>query len=588
MQNPTAHPPWQADTLAPLWPEKVVAICFYGRSGSYFLQSLLDSHPRLLTVFGNLYTYFHEFWEAYRHLERDKLILAFCQYYAFIFDGANRCPADTRGELDNMGKNEDQKVGVDPVQFLHALHGILDTVENLTRRRLFQAVHMAFHIALGRTPHPDPIIVYQLHNPRDERTTALLEDFPDTIFLHMIREPSQSLNSHMRIYIDRDDVDFDAVSYCWVLNGIVSGGKPIVKAYKERSRAVRLEDLKEDPRGIMERVRRWIGIEWHDCLLESTVYGRQFWFTSGEGKRLGGFEKEHLKKKRSKYFHWFDHFRLDLLLAAKRQFWGYPAPVWSKWEWLVRVMFWSVFVPMRMERTFSPGSQLGVQGDWWLVRQTLWRGWRERLYAQRGEIPLLEEQPQPGYLASWKMVADKVIRAIPLGEDEPARQEAERQLRMALRHFPREPGLYGRLSLILMAGKRDQEALELLDKGVRLAGETPEMLMERGFWRLRCNDLDGAEADLRRSLTKGERPLVASLVNLGGDVCLRRGQVAEGKGHLHTAVTMDVGHAQAWAFLLLAAHHTRDRITIVTARRQLKMLDANHPVLLWSNGQELA
>ncbi|MBF0125683.1 MAG: sulfotransferase [Magnetococcales bacterium] len=588
MIDNTQQPLWEPETLAAAWPEKVVAVCFYGRSGSYFLQSLLDSHPRVMTIFGNLYTFFHEFWNAHQELDRDKLIIAFCQYYAFIFDGRNQCQADASGHLDKMGANEDQKVGVDPILFLDALHAILDTVENLTRRKLFQAVHMAFHLALGRPLIPNPLIVYQLHNPKDARTSAMIEDFPDTLFLHMIREPLQSMNSHFRVYYEQNPRAMSFKSCAWVVQGILAGGRAIIPSYQVRSRAVRLEDLKEDPRGSMERICRWIGIEWHDSLLHSTVNGEQYWFSGSEGKRLKGFEKEHLKQKRSRYFTRFDQFRFDLLLAKKRRHWGYPTPFWSTWNWLRHVAFVLMFFSFRLERLVWCSSDTGAFEEWWMFRGIILDAWRDQFSLYANEIPLLEAAPQPGFQQAQNIVGNRIVSGVNLSSGQRDLVEAERQLTIALQQFPRLPQVYTKLSLVLMARNRMQEAREVVEKGMSLLPDSPEIHADRGFIRLQERDLAGAEEDFRHSIEKSKGRFYNSLVYLGGDICMRTNRLEEGKALLRSAVTTDASQAQAWAFLALAAYQTSDQRTFSTARRMLQTIQPDHEVMLWLQSKNLA
>ena len=61
--------------------ERVVAVFYYGRSGSIFLQSLLDSHPEVL-MFPSIYlSGFYSFWSQFGHLPAVELVAAFVQNY---------------------------------------------------------------------------------------------------------------------------------------------------------------------------------------------------------------------------------------------------------------------------------------------------------------------------------------------------------------------------------------------------------------------------------------------------------------------------------------------------------------------------
>src|SRR4051812_7668007 len=86
--------------------ERVVAICCWGRSGSYFLASLLDGHDDVLTMPFSLGELIYLFWERHKHLPlRDKLLaypdfVADMQHDATFFGGEFRIgEADYRASV---------------------------------------------------------------------------------------------------------------------------------------------------------------------------------------------------------------------------------------------------------------------------------------------------------------------------------------------------------------------------------------------------------------------------------------------------------------------------------------------------------
>lgn len=71
--------------------DEVVSIYFYGRSGSLFLQSLLDSHPNILMIPGDYIRFYYWFWNSLDpklndRLDKNNVIDVFNQVFPFIFN----------------------------------------------------------------------------------------------------------------------------------------------------------------------------------------------------------------------------------------------------------------------------------------------------------------------------------------------------------------------------------------------------------------------------------------------------------------------------------------------------------------------
>ncbi|MEO5371559.1 MAG: sulfotransferase [Magnetococcus sp. DMHC-1] len=583
MSDAVSGQPERGDRLRPgEWPERVVAICFYGRSGSVFLQSLLDSHPRLLSIPGNLYTYFDEFWEENNRLEREKLVASFCQYYAFMFDGRNRCKADSSGELDRMGVNEDQTVGVDPLVYLDLVFRFLDMGGKVTRKKLFQAAHLAYHAALGRAPIQNPIIVFQLHNPSGKRAEGLIEDFPDTIFLHMIREPLQTLNSFFKHTYVHEKYRPKFKTFAWVLSTILLGGTPANNEYKDRSRAVRLEDLKANPRSTMERVCQWIGIPWDDILLQSTINGKQFWFPTTEGKRLQGFEKDHLHQDNTKYFTWLDRFRLHVILAEKRRLWGYPTAPWASWNWVRYLVFFLLRFSFLTERLMWPYIDAETLDPSFVIRQILWIAWRDLFTKDRKEVTLLEFSPKPGFQQAWERICILICSGIDVTAEGKDLEDSEYQLRHALQRFPQSREIYTYLSILLTRQNRPKEAMQVVEEGLRHHKESSDLFLGRGDIHFQEKEFAKAEADYHLALKYSQSMNVEALVGLG-DLCIRTNRQPEGLEFLRAAVRYDVTKVHAWAMLALGADQIQNHDLCHLGKRMLAALHPGHPAIDWLN-----
>ena len=107
---------------------RVASIHYYGRSGSVFLQSLLDSHPDVLMLPAVYLCGFHTFWDRFGGIRPVELVAAFVHHYPVIFD-----PTSTEEVIDvgrgiglvynfnHMGEGHDERLGLDRAAFAQRL-----------------------------------------------------------------------------------------------------------------------------------------------------------------------------------------------------------------------------------------------------------------------------------------------------------------------------------------------------------------------------------------------------------------------------------------------------------------------------------
>lgn len=354
---------------------RVASIHYYGRSGSIFLQSLLDSHPDVLMLPVVYLCGFHTFWSRYGGLRPAELVGAFAQHYEVLYD-----PTSTREVIDVgrgigliynfnlMGEGHDERLGLDRAVFIDRLMRkaalCVGTDGRLSRKFFFQAVHAAYAEALGRRMRSEsPLIVYQGHNPQFAQVEHLITDFsPHLKFVHCVREPVPALGSwfaHTRTSELGCALDLPyrvlgrAVDQAKpILNQWpVDGAKPPLVSWNERNtRAVRLEDLHNRPRETLEKLCDWLGIPWDDALLQSTFDGK-LWHWPDGSRTLSGFQRRTLAKTHDDVISGFDRVKLRLLLADKYRAWDYRLPRWCRSAALAWLSIALWLVPFRMEAT---------------------------------------------------------------------------------------------------------------------------------------------------------------------------------------------------------------------------------------------
>lgn len=231
----------------------------------------------------------------------------------------------------------------------------------ISRKLFFQAVHLVYAHLTGLTPPPSgkpPIIVFQLHTPLPQRALGLVQDFPDTLFLHTIRNPIQSLGSHLAHYL-RDVQSTGIEQVLWVLEGAIQNGVPIFEEYRKKSYAVKLEYLHTESKKILQKICELINIPWHDNLLKSTFNGQE-WGLSSKKETIKGFNTTAISRKHEDLFSSFDRMRLSLLMKKKYQVWNYDFDEsWYSYdEWMDAGMMGQLMkYPFRFEKLFYPNQQ---------------------------------------------------------------------------------------------------------------------------------------------------------------------------------------------------------------------------------------
>ena len=396
--GPTDSPTIDATAL-----EDVVSIHYYGRSGSVFLQSLLDDHPQVVMLPALHLVGFYAFWESIREMPALTALAHFLDAYDVLFDPGAKVGDTSLGTsygLDRMGEAGDERLGLDKRAFSDALLSKLAMViedfqsETLPRRFFFQALHAAYAEVLDRRLQGGrTLLVFQGHVPEPENLRPLADDFRGRVkFLHCVREPVQTLASHY-LGTGRSErwqhLDLPRRLLCESLDYAtpMSDRSPPGDAVWEgcESRAIRLEDLHIKPRETLEKVAAWIGIDWHDSLMNSSFDGK-LWTWRSADTLVQGFQSQTISKRHRDIVTPFDRLRLKLLLADKFAAWGYdiagpflPPPLrlaaFALWIWPFRfeTRLW------RQHRPWDIGTLTAIVGEYLaLRRQVLGRWWRGR------------------------------------------------------------------------------------------------------------------------------------------------------------------------------------------------------------------
>jgi hypothetical protein len=302
-----------------------VAICFYGRSGSFLLHSLLDNHPDVVAVPPFLLLQsFYPFWDTFGGLPVNELVTAFIQQHQPWFSATALRDGPQAPLFGPEGKDD---ISVDATVFGAALRRHLEDAgqpgaTTTTRRRFFQAIQVAYQDALGRRVRSsDPLVVFSLHTPSVEYARLLSDDFPDVRFIHVVREPVSTFGAHLFHHLyEFPQPPFENFP-ARMLDMLLGSDRYLVEG-RTSSAAVRFEDLHMDPEPTMRRLASWLDLAWDPELLR-TSYNGVLASHQKNGALISGLDPARARYRPPATLHIIDRAVLRLLLWQNRELWGY-------------------------------------------------------------------------------------------------------------------------------------------------------------------------------------------------------------------------------------------------------------------------
>jgi hypothetical protein len=297
----------------------VVAICYWGRSGSRLLTSFLDGHDHAALLPMEKSQRVYEFLAVHPDLSlRDKLLgyPVYTDSYTPLFHGefpiaAAQYYAAVDALLAVYGKQ--------PPEFLSA------------SRTFFQFLHVAYELALGRRPAtPRPLIVYAQHR-LNYHTARLVKDFPKARFLHTVRDPISNFDSMFAFYLKNAIEKRQSAHSSYpeaAMRTLVelTSTDCANRGMEARTRAVRFEDLHLHTDEAMRDVAAWLGLPYRPSLLESSFNGTK-WVVVGRGGAVWSGARAAQARRQSPNMWFTDRWLVYALFHEDFAAWTYPYPV---------------------------------------------------------------------------------------------------------------------------------------------------------------------------------------------------------------------------------------------------------------------
>lgn len=325
----------------PLSVDEIKRVCvFYFTSthcGNALIDSLMDSHPNLLTIKEFGLSSFPSFYDNCLKTQSvdsfianllentaDKKYLPFFTFFNKIYPSSDAALPDVQ-------------------EFLAQLKLLLKDISQPTKLQWFVAFCLANALSLGRNMHSRivPAVFHALHsvwnNQPETELGNMLEiyhEFPYVKVFSAVRRPDSRIAGEIKYEMKCRELyhleNCDSFSYLFIHCGAwknidwrrVYFDEHAHFSYHQMA-VIRFEDVKRAPKETLSRLCSFLNIPWSDMLLRCTHNGAQTIY-SDAGTVISDFDPAPLAPEYYRaYLNDFDRYRLELLYAQEYKMWNY-------------------------------------------------------------------------------------------------------------------------------------------------------------------------------------------------------------------------------------------------------------------------
>jgi hypothetical protein len=320
---------------------KLILIVYYGRSGSGFIHSLLDSHPSLISMPPVLMKFYMDLKTVKPDLtSAQSAYNFFIDYYGAIINVFTQKPEQEYVKLKFREFNCDGNLNVDAGVFEGLFKTFFEQLEkdcSDPQKRLFLCMHYAFDAMLNNyvdiSIAKNKKIVFQLHNPLFAQIFWFSNITDGAYLLQMVRSPLVALRSilkHVLEHVEQGTFKFTPLLMLKHFKQILFGATQFPYGNVDHF-AIKLEDLHCSPEEILGRLAQRLNIAWHPNLLKST-FSNQPWGNVQNREHISGFSPLSVKIDVSDIFPEKDMSVLCRLMSRRYNAWDYELPILNTLE----------------------------------------------------------------------------------------------------------------------------------------------------------------------------------------------------------------------------------------------------------------
>ena len=318
--------------------KKIIAIQNYGVSGSTLMHSLLDDHPNILSLPWLYGLPLYYIWDE--NLKDKKITFKLLKETIITKVGVLFDPNLENGDpsLSHMGEEENVVIKVDKEEFFKNLKEYFDSSNDFIRKDFIISIYQCFNKAYKKEFNNECYLCFPIHDQPKKHALYLKEDFDQLRFIHMVRNPVQTIGSIIK-HINHNQQKFSlfkSILFCAISNIILErrehweegstklyGKTPYIEdCHNIKSRYVRLEDVHLDNKKTMQKVCSFLEIDHFESLSKSTFMG-YIWHNRSESVKSSGIGEKTILQKHSNFLSNFDKYRIKLLCKNESVYFGY-------------------------------------------------------------------------------------------------------------------------------------------------------------------------------------------------------------------------------------------------------------------------
>jgi hypothetical protein len=305
-----------------------------GRSGSDFLQSLLDSHPEILQFPGivNLTK------DLYLENDPKNILNIFYNSNKYFFDSR----LNVKERLDKLGKFKNEYFKVSVEKFYVNFIKIYKKTNKSNLQKII-ALHKAYALSYGQDIKKKKIVVIHLHVIEYLRLFNKFINVQDMKILITYRDPLVSLKSTVNHWSQYCDGKYlTASNLFWNIN-LHTNIFNQINFFSKNLYVIRLEDLHHHSKIVLKKFCKILKIKFNKNLLKSTYLNKKWWGDAISNKELNGLNKK-FKNVFSKNIYFFkDIFFLEKKLKIIIPNFGYSFRSKKSFN------FFMIFLPLKCE-----------------------------------------------------------------------------------------------------------------------------------------------------------------------------------------------------------------------------------------------
>lgn len=365
-----------------------------GHSGSLYFNTLLDSHPNIVTLVSfpifDLRKYYRK---RLQYLEGKELVLEITSqlvpHFISQFPDKVYYPMIPRiAGTDSWYRNQDgqleERIYIDPAKFITALSDLLSGRGKVSFAVLIKAIHAAYANTIGKAFDPEQTywIYTDYHRPNydicDPDELLSPNDFDRLEYWFLIREPIQQwfsvLNRNCVFDQDREQNEpirrpdlgiFASKRYLEILSSDLGLMLEKTEAKKDKTvKVIRFEDAKRKNRATMRAVSKWMDIPFDESMLNTTVNGIPVYApaTSADSRKVISSTDTTAVDRRdfSRFMSSYDIFRLNLAFQNFKNAYGYDCDVPDYRDFSLEFLRELYKHPFRFETAMAEAAKEGL------------------------------------------------------------------------------------------------------------------------------------------------------------------------------------------------------------------------------------